>query len=396
MYKIKDPFNTSQIEINSSAVKQNIKFIRKIIGDKVILSAVVKGNAYGHGIEQMVQVFEKCGINHLSVFSAHEAYRVCQVKKDSTKIMILGWLNDEQVSWAVENEVDFYVFELERLIAAIESAKKIGKKAKIHIEVETGMNRTGFEEKLLPEVINILSENKDYLTFEGLCTHYAGAESITNHFRVTDQIKLFGKFYQLFKDNNLTPNLRHTACSAAAVAYPETHMDMVRVGILLYGFWPSRESFIFHKRSNGYKGLEKERSADPLKRVITWKSKIMSVKEVPMGEFIGYGTTYQAPKRMKVATVPVGYAYGFARSLSNQGRVIVNGKRVAVIGTVNMNLMIINVNDCKKVNKGDEVILIGQQGKSKLTVSSFGEMSELVNYELLSRLPMDIPREVIN
>jgi alanine racemase len=395
MYNIKDPFNTSQIELNSAAVKQNKKFVRKIIGDKVILSAVVKGNAYGHGIEQMVQVFEECGINHLSVFSAHEAYRVCQIKKDHTKIMILGWLNDEQVSWAVENEVEFYVFELERLHAAIESAKQIGKKAIIHVEVETGMNRTGFEEKHLPEVMKILSENKEYLTFEGLCTHYAGAESITNHYRITDQIKLYNEYYQLFKKNNLIPNLRHTACSAAAISYPETHMDMVRVGILLYGFWPSRETFIFHKRTNGFTGMQNERSVDPLKRVITWKSKIMSVKEVPMGEFIGYGTSYQAPKRMKIATIPVGYAYGFARSLSNHGRVLVNGKRVAVIGTVNMNLMIINVNDCKKVSKGDEVILIGQQGKSKITVASFGEMSELVNYELLSRLPMDIPREVI-
>jgi alanine racemase len=309
--------------------------------------------------------------------------------------MILGWLNDEQVSWAVENEVEFYVFELERLHAAIESAKQIGKKAIIHVEVETGMNRTGFEEKHLPEVMKILSENKEYLTFEGLCTHYAGAESITNHYRITDQIKLYNEYYQLFKKNNLIPNLRHTACSAAAISYPETHMDMVRVGILLYGFWPSRETFIFHKRTNGFTGMQNERSVDPLKRVITWKSKIMSVKEVLMGEFIGYGTSYQAPKRMKIATIPVGYAYGFARSLSNHGRVLVNGKRVAVIGTVNMNLMIINVNDCKKVSKGDEVILIGQQGKSKITVASFGEMSELVNYELLSRLPMDIPREVI-
>ncbi len=396
MYNTKDPFNTSQIEISASALRQNKKFVRKIIGSKVILSAVVKGNAYGHGIEQMVQVFENVGINHLSVFSAHEAYRVCQTKKDSTKVMILGWLNDEQVSWAVENEVDFYVFELDRLTAAIESAKKIGKKANIHIEVETGMNRTGFEEKLLPQVIQILSENKEYLSFEGLCTHYAGAESITNHFRIKDQIELFNQYSQQFQDNNLIPKLRHTACSAAAISYPETHMDMVRVGILLYGFWPSRETFIFHKKSNGYTGVQNERSVDPLKRVITWKSKIMSVKEVPIGEFIGYGTTYQAPKRMKVATIPVGYSYGYTRSLSNQGRVLVGGKRVAVIGTVNMNLMIINVNDCKEVNKGDEVILIGQQGKSKVTVASFGEMSELVNYELLSRLPMDIPREIVN
>lgn len=389
-------FSTSTITLSQSAVRQNVRFVKSKLAKNVLLSAVLKGNAYGHGIKEVVPLFESAGVEHFSVFSTHEAAEVCQVKKNSTDIMIMGWMEDEETEWAIENGVEFYVFEIGRLKAALEAAKQLNKKARIHIEVETGMNRTGFQEEHLEEVLSLMKSNFEHLIFEGLCTHYAGAESITNYLRVMDQIKQYGKIYQIFEENKVIPKRRHTACSAAAMSYPETQMDMVRVGILLYGFWPSQETFIAYQRSNGYgkEGVSR-RVKYPLKRVISWRSKIMSVKEVPVGEFIGYGTSYQATKKMKIATVPVGYAYGFARSLSNQGRVIVNGKRVAVISTVNMNLMIINVTECKNVGKGDEVIIIGSNGKVNVTVSSFGELSNQLNYELLSRLPMDIPRKVV-
>ena len=389
-------FNTSTITLSKRAVRQNVRFVKKNLEENVLLSAVLKGNAYGHGIKEMVPLFESANVKHLSVFSIQEAAQVCEVKKKSTDVMIMGWMEDEETEWAIENEVEFYVFEIGRLKAAIQFAEKVGKKAKIHIEVETGMNRTGFQEENLEEVLSMLQKNQQYISFEGLCTHYAGAESITNYLRVMDQIKRFSKFYEVFKAHDLVPKRRHTACSAAAMSYPETQMEMVRIGILLYGFWPSQETFIAYQKSNGHSqaGIDR-RVKHPLKRVISWRSKIMSVKEVPVGEFIGYGTSYQATKRMKIATVPVGYAYGFARSLSNQGRVIVNGKRVAVIGTVNMNLMIINVSECKNVGKGDEAILIGSSGKVTVTVASFGELSNQLNYELLSRLPMDIPRKTV-
>ncbi|GAB3330502.1 alanine racemase [Marivirga atlantica] len=383
--------STSTIYLNPRAAKRNVKFVKCQLKEGTLLSAVVKGNAYGHGIEQMVPIFEKSGINHFSVFSSHEAYQVCEVKSKKTEVMIMGWLNNDEIRWAIKNEVSFFVFELDRLNTALKIAQELSLQAKIHIELETGMNRTGLEEKHIPEALSILKENEEHFLLEGLCTHYAGAESITNYLRIQDQITLYKKYCSLFESEGLKPKYKHTACSAAMISYPETQMDMVRVGILLYGFWPSRETFIYHQRKNGH---AKERSKDPLSRVIKWTSQVMSTKEVPMGDFIGYGTSYQAPKKMKVATVPVGYAYGFARSLSNQGRAIVNGKRVAVIGTINMNLMMINVTECKSVEKGDEVILIGSSGKVKVTVASFGELSNQLNYELLSRLPQDIPRVI--
>lgn len=380
---------TSQIFLDKKAVKQNVNFVKRQLNKSTLLSAVVKGNAYGHGIAQMIPLFESHGIHHFSVFSAHEALEVCNAKSAGSHVMIMGWVDDETIGWVLENNISFYVFELERLKQTIEAAKKYGKRALIHVELETGMNRTGFEEKYLEEVIQLIHQNKEYLELEGLCTHFAGAESITNYLRIQDQIKLFESYSRKFEAAGLQPTYKHTACSAALISYPETQMDMVRVGILLYGYWPSKETFIFHQRNNK-KAVE--RAKDPLKRVIRWTSKVMSTKEVPIGEFIGYGTSYQAAKHMKIATVPVGYAYGFARSLSNQGRVIIRGKRVAVIGTINMNLLVVDITEIKGVEKGDEVVLIGREGKVQITVASFGELSNQLNYELLSRLPIDIPR----
>lgn len=383
-------FSTSCIELSKSALKNNINFVKKRIGRNVKLSAVVKGNAYGHGIEEFVPMAEACGVNHFSVFSASEADRVFKVKKESTFIMIMGMIDDEELEWVITNNIHFYVFEMERLKAALKTAKRVSKKALIHIDVETGMNRTGFESESLDEVIALFDSNAAYLQLEGLCTHYAGAESVGNYLRVQNQIKNFNAIYQYFCDKRLPPKLRHTACSAAAINYPETTMDMVRIGILIYGFWPSQETFIQHIINNG------NRDKDPLKRIITWKSKVLMVKKVKRGEFIGYGTFYMAPKDMSIAIVPVGYAYGYSRALSNVGRVLIHGKRALIIGIVNMNLMTIDIHHIKDVKKGDEVILIGKQKNHSVTVSSFGDLSNQLNYELLTRLPRDLPRTVVS
>ena len=380
--------STSRIELSKSALHTNLQYIRSRLPEGTILSAVCKGNAYGHGIEPIVQLAEAGGVRHFSVFSSAEARRVLASTRNNSAIMIMGYIQNEELPWAIENNIQFYVFEFDRLQATIAAAKEAGKKALIHIEVETGMNRTGFEEENLQQLFEVLHQNREYLQIEGLSTHYAGAESISNYLRVEQQIKKYHQLYEQFCQQNLQPRLRHTACSAAAINYPETTFDMVRIGIMLYGFWPNEETYIYQLRQQETKGK------DPLKRVIRWKSEVMSIKQVRMGEFIGYGTSYQAPKDMQVAIVPVGYGYGFARSLSNLGRVLIKGKRLPVIGIVNMNLAMIDVNGLPEVSKGEEVVLVGKQGRQEISVASFSEMSSQLNYELLTRLPLDIPRKV--
>lgn len=382
-------FQTSYIEIDRTALAANLQFLRGMLGEEVRFSSVVKGNAYGHGIECFVPLAEEFGVDHFSVFGADEALRVSKVSRGKSTIMIMGMLGNEEIEWAIENGVEFFVFEKNRLEKALEVAQKTGIPAKVHIELETGMNRTGFAAEELEEVGSMLKANPYHLQFCGLCTHYAGAESVANYLRVKSQHVVFRKIAKKFKEHELEPEYLHTACSAAAMRYPKTRMDLVRIGILQYGFFPSREIMVHHY-------TEKEISTSPIRRLLSWKSQVMSVKTVKAGEFIGYGTSFLTNSETRIATVPVGYSHGFSRTMSNRGRVLIRGKRVSVIGMVNMNMMIVDVSDLNHVEQGDEVVIIGKQGDLEISVSAFGEYSYQVNYELLTRLPAHIPRKVVD
>ncbi len=381
-------YHTSVIEINKAAYQGNLKFIKKLMGKKTQISSVVKGNAYGHGIEYFVPMAQDCGQNHFCVFSADEARSVKKAMKNEGTIVIMGMIEKPEISWAITNGIEFYAFDENRLEYALKVAKKLKKRAVVHIEVETGLNRTGFNSEQLKKVIKTLKENWEHLEFKGFCTHYAGAESISNYLRIKQQLVSFKRLQKLVQESGLRPEVYHTACSAAAVRYPSTRMDMARIGIMQYGYWPNMETYISYM-------TRKEGRNNPLKRIISWKSKIMSTKEVKTGEFIGYGTFFLASKDMKIATVPVGYSHGFSRSLSNHGRVLVNGERVGVIGTVSMNSFTIDITDVPHTKPGDEVVMIGDQGDLSISVSSFSEMSNQLNYELLTRLPRRIPRKIV-
>ena len=380
-------FDSSIIELSETALKANLEYLKANVGSNVKVSSVVKGNAYGHGIEQYVKLAQSCGINHFSVYSADEALRVKTALKKKTDIMIMGWIDNGEIEWAINKKIEFYVFDFERLEKTIEAAKSLKKKALIHIEVETGMNRTGFVGRRLSKVIELLKNNSDYLELMGLCTHYAGAESISNYVRIHEQYERFQKIYDRFLASGLKPKIKHTASSAATMTYPYMQMDLVRIGILQFGFWPSPETFIDHI-------TKKKIHKDPLRRVLKWKSKVMSTKTVKMGEFIGYGNYYLAERNMKIALIPIGYSHGFSRSLSNTGRVLIRGQRVGIVGSVNMNLIMVDVTSIQGVRKGDSVVIIGKQGKNEISVQSFMQMTNQLNYELLSRLPGNIPRIV--
>ncbi|AKD04788.1 alanine racemase [Pontibacter korlensis] len=382
-------FHSSYIEISKSALQNNINFLRKEIGPYVKLSSVIKGNAYGHGIEPFAAIAQECGVDHFSVFSADEALRLLPTLKKPATIMIMGYLDNPELEWAIQNDMEFFVFELDRLIEAGKAAKKLQKRACVHLELETGMNRTGFGENEINNVLSVLEEHKEYLELKGVCTHFAGAESFQNHDRVQEQLNRYKQQLQRLQASGYTPEQCHTACSAAMVSYPETRMDMVRIGIMQYGLWPSPETYI------QYIG-QREEKLDPLQRLINWKSHVMTLKYVSQGEYIGYGTSYQASRDMTVAIVPVGYAWGYSRTLSNHGQVLINGVRAAVVGIVNMNVMMVQVTEIHDVRKGDEVVLLGKQGSESITVASFGELSTQLNYELLTRLPINIPRYVVD
>ncbi len=378
----------SVIELNSDSYQNNLLFLKKMYGKNVILSSVVKGNAYGHGIEEFVTLAYKCGVAHFSVFDVAEAQLVKKQLPKKVTILIMGFVSDELMEWVIQNDIEFFVFDKKRLELAIKISKKLNKKAIVHIEVETGMNRTGFVQNELNSLISLLKKEENHIVFKGLCTHFAGAESMSNYFRVKQQIERFEKIYAFFCVKNLIPKIKHSACSAASIMFPETRMDMVRIGIMQYGLWPSPEVFASYISS-------KKKKIDPLKRVISWKSQVMSIKKIDACEFIGYGTSFMAKEKMKIATIPIGYAHGYSRSLSNKGRVIINQHRCMVVGTVNMNMMLVDVSDIPSIQIGDEVILIGSQEKIDVSVASFSENSNQLNYELLTRISKSIPRKIL-
>lgn len=382
-------FESSVIEISKSALQTNLKFLKQKTGPHVKFCSVVKGNAYGHGLAEYVKLAMECDQHYFGVYSADEAWHIVKSIKKSPELYIMGMVEGDAIEWAVQTGIEFCFFDLHRLYAALKSAKKLKKKAKVHMELETGMHRTGLEEREIEKAAELINTNKSFFELKGVCTHFAGAESMANNFKVAQQIGTFYKLVMTVGRTGLTPKYKHAACSAAVINYPETKGNMVRIGIMQYGFWPNDETFIRYSE-------DKEKNNKIIKRLITWKSKVMGLKFVKKGEFIGYSTSYLAHKDMKVAVVPVGYSHGFSRSLSNAGKVLVHGFVAPVIGIVNMNAITIDVTNIEGIEKGDEVVLIGNQKNQTVSVVSFSEMSNQLNYEMLTRLPKDIPRIIVD
>lgn len=380
-------FETSTIELSTSALQNNLKFIRKQLKPGVRLCSVVKGNAYGHGLAEFVNMSLQEGVDYFAVYSADEAYYLKQKIKKGYDLFIMGSVDYDAVDWAVQNGIEISVFNFERLNNILASAKKNNKKAKIHIEIETGMRRTGFSYTQIPKLCKWLKKNIDHITFQGLFTHFAGAESQSNYFRIMGQINQFELSLKLFNSAGLSPKYHHSACSAALINFPETQGNMVRIGILQYGYWPNKET---HVRYCG----DINKNPDLLRRIIKWTSKVMALSSAEKGTFVGYGTSYLAHQNIKLAVIPIGYSYGYNRNLSNVGSVLINGKSCPIVGIINMNCLSVDITSTSDVKPGDEVVLIGKQNSKTITVNSFSEQSHQLNYELLTRLPKNIPRKV--
>jgi len=384
---------TSWIELSRSALGRNIRHLKKRIEGSATYTSVIKGRAYGHGIEVFVPLAEECGVRDFAVFSADEAYSAHQARTRDSRIAIMGFINAAELEWAVAHDVALWVHDLRRPEWALQATRKLAKPARLHLEIETGMHRTGLAPEDLESLLPQLIEHREQLLIAGICTHLAGAESSANYLRIRAQLERFDAACDQVRAAGLDVGQRHVASSAALLSRPDLHMDRVRVGIAQYGFWPSLECKMGELAAQSQAG--KKRPADPFKRVLSWKSLVMATHEVGRGEYVGYGNSFLTTRPTTVAIVPVGYAHGFGRNLSNLGHVLIRGRRAPVVGNVGMNMTTVDVTDTPGARQDDEVVLIGRQGRHEITVSSFAEMSQHVNYEMLTRLPAEIPREVV-
>ena len=380
--------HSSRLELSQSALRHNLDFLRRTVGDHPIINVVVKANAYGHGVEQFVPMAEKCGISHFAVASSGEAQIALESLSTDSSVMIMGILHDSDIDWVIENGIEFYVFSLRRIEKVASIASAMGKTAKIHLEVETGGNRTGIEQAKLREALAIIHRERKHLQLVGFCTHLAGAESLSSKFRIDRQVDSFFRVRRPVLRRSRQP-IYHVASSAAAMIRPEVRLDMVRIGTAVYGLYPSPD--VHNTMLLGVRNREDVR----LRRVISWKTNVMQVRNVDRDEFVGYGTSYQAPRASKIAVIPIGYGNGYPREMSNRGNVLIRGRRAPIVGLVNMNMCFADVTNIPGVDDGDEVVLVGRQKNNEITIRSFSEFSSALNTEFLSRLPADIPRHVV-
>ena len=370
----------SWIELDIPALKRNFQFFRNRIQRQTAIYPVVKANAYGHGLGEIVHA-----IGPLSDgFCVHAAEEVSRIPGNKP-ILILGHFPEEMGFLArlmLDRRPVFTITSEIQAAALDRAAKAAGTPASVHIKVETGTQRLGLQPSDALELVSKLRTFEN-LKLSGFSTHFANIEDTTNHQFAMKQLSIFNSFR-----NSLTQGERyrfHSACSAAALLFPETHMDMVRLGISLYGYYSSGET----RLSSMQQGLQPE---DKLRPVLSWKTRPVQIKAVAEGDFVGYGLTYRAHRHMKIAVLPVGYSDGYDRGLSNSGYVLICGQRAPICGRICMNMMMADVTHISNISCRDIVTLIGHDGDEQITAETLASKSGTIHYEVLARINPSIPR----
>ena len=364
-------------EINMDALKENITNIRKITNKKSMIMATVKANAYGHGAVNVAKLLLENGADRLSVADLDEAIELRRAGIDAP-IMILGATFPTECEYLIKYDIIPTVFSYDFAKKLSEEARSQGKIAKIHIKLDTGMSRIGFvsgedDDALTDEIIKISKLSNIFI--EGIFSHFATADEADSSY-TEKQFSEFLKITDLLKDKGLEIPIRHIANSAAIMMYPETHLEMVRAGIILYGFYPSEE-------------VNKDKIK--LRRVMTLKSRITLIKEIK-DRGVSYGKTYIAHGAKKVATVPVGYADGFTRLLNNKAKIIAKGIPCEVIGRICMDQCMIDVTNVYNIYTGDEVIIFGED---IVTADDIAKALGTISYEIVCMVSRRIPRVYI-
>ena len=365
----------AEVDLNRAAY--NMRNIKSIANKKEVI-AVVKADAYGHGAVDLVEALLENGADRLAVAVITEAIEL-RNNNITEPIIILGYTPLEFSEGLAEYDIEQTVYNLEYAKGLSDIGIKHNKKVKIHIALDTGMGRIGFmpNEKSIEEVKEIYK--LEGLEIVGLFTHFSTADEIDKTY-TKDQFEKIKNFNKRLLEEGIKIPLKHASNSGAIIDMPETFMDSVRAGIILYGYYPSDEV----KKDN----LK-------LKPVLTLKTKVSHVKELDEGMYISYGRTFKTERKSIIATLPIGYADGYSRLLSEKAKVIINGKFAKVVGRICMDQCMIDVTDIGEVKVGDEVILLGSDGKLKFDADDFAEAMGTINYEILCMIKQRIPRVYI-
>jgi alanine racemase len=379
-------YELSWVELCEKSFAHNLKVIQSVTKPQTTIAAVIKGNAYGHGIEPFLGIAQRCGLNRFMVATVGEAHRTLQYLDGNSKITVMGLFDEKHLPFMLQNDIEFFVCSLEIMEAAITCAKELGIRARIHLEVETGSFRSGFEHEEFCQACQLIKEHCEHLDIIGLCTQLSGAGKSGNEERVAKQYKIFHAFTKTCKSYHIHPEFFHLDSSISTLTMFDDRYNLVRIGTSIYGIWVDKKQF----------SLSPEHIQHRLKPIIRWKTHVHSTKIVPAGEFIGYGRSFQSKKGVKVALLPVGYYDGYRRKMPSEAYCLIHGKKAPVIGVVNMNSMLVDISHIEGVKKGDEVLLLGEQNGQTVFPEDFFQEGHLVNgIEFPCKIRADIPRIVI-
>jgi len=371
----------SRVEISSSALRHNWQVFRQLLPQSVKMAAVIKANAYGHDQRVVMSVLEDLA-DYWQVDSLRELKIVRETSQKPT--LVLGYVPQADLAEAVALEATMAVYDSQRLPALNELAKANGKPVSVHIKIDALFGRQGI---LIDQLLAFLDEIKRFSFIEvtGFYAHYAEANDPSAIEHTQQQLALFEKAESIFKQagyQNLISHISATAGILAQEVHFPTH-SLVRLGIGLYGLWPSWQ-------------LESQWQEEvQLQSVLRWASMVAQVKTIPTGFPIGYGATVVTHHETTIAVVPVGYADGFDRGLSNCGEVLVHGQICQVLGRVSMNMIVVDVSHVSKVQAEDEVVIIGKQGSAEITATQIAQKIDTINYEIVTRLSPLLSRELI-
>lgn len=364
-------------QVDLGAIRHNITEARKKIKDTTKIMAIVKADAYGHGAVPVAKSLLDL-VDAYGVATLEEAVELRKNKIDKM-ILILGYTPEGDYEDLILHDISQAVYTEEMAQKLSDMAVKLGKKAKVHIKIDTGMGRIGFPPT--EKTADLIAEIKKFpgIELEGMFTHFARADETTTE-PVKEPLKKYMHMVEMLSERGIEIPVKHVSNSASIMRIPEANLDMVRSGITTYGLYPSEEVD------------KKEMDLIP---AMQWKAHISFVKDVEPGSSISYGGTFTAQKKMRVATVPVGYADGFKRDLSNRGSVLVHGKRAAILGRICMDQFMIDVTEIDGVQIGDEVTLFGRDGDAFIPVEEIADASHSFNYEYVCGISPRVPRKYI-
>ena len=368
--------NRVRADIDLDAVLYNMESMHKKLKPGTKIAAVVKADAYGHGAVEISRVLENLPyLWGYAVATSNEAMQLVEAGRKKP-IIILGLSFPEQFEEIVENDLRPAVCTYETAQALSDIAAEKNKVCRIHIKVDTGMSRIGFQVTLESADTVARISKLPNIMIEGIFTHFARADE-SSKAPAYEQFKQFEKMIAMVEEKGVQIPLKHCSNSAGIVEIPECNMDMVRAGITLYGLWPSEEV---------------DKTKISLKPVMSLRSRVAYVKELLPGRQISYGGTFTVKKKMTVATVPVGYGDGYARGLSNKGWVLIKGQKAPICGGVCMDQCMVDVTDIPGVKIGDTVTLLGKDADEEITMEQLGELSGRFNYEFACLITPRVPR----